>query len=447
MSACQRPSAMKVFVLRPFAARLSMRTFFSSKRFCNCSPQPVSGRLFSALFAAVESPAMKTVTGSLASAAGASRRTARRVKASVKLFTSAELVHDRAVDLHVFELEARDVLDDGGPLDVLEGAVLQAQVVDGRVLEALHVERGAALAALQVLHRDVADDGRELALRALLVVEVDGQHGVRDLPDGDVAEVDVLKETAADGVVLGAQRVVEVGAVERTVFGEEEPDAAGDFAADGDAAVAVLHAAAADDDVLRGDVQTPAVGVAAGLDGDAVVARVEGAVFDEHVLARLGVAAVVVLAVALDVDPADGDVGAEDGVEFPHRRVDDGDALDEHVLAAVGLDELRAEVAAFAEDALADGRAALGQLFERLAGLQLVRHALLPAVSRLTLPEPPVLFVAVAVERALARDGDVLLLEGVDEGRVVHQLHPLPAREDEREVRLRVLTEFNRRAF
>src|ERR1044071_1143315 len=262
MSACQRPSAMKVFVLRPFAARLSMRTFCSSKRFCNCSPQPVSGRLFSALFAAVESPAMKTVTGSLASAAGASRRTASKVSASLKVFTSAELVHDRAVDLHVFELEARNVLDDGGPLDVLEGAILQAQVVDGRVLEALHVERMAALAALQVMDREVADDGRVLALRALLVIEVHGQHRVRDLPDGDVAEVDVLQQPAAHGVVLEAQRVVEVRAVHRAVFGEEVADAARDFAADGDAAVAVLHLAAADDDVLCRDCEAASVGVA-----------------------------------------------------------------------------------------------------------------------------------------------------------------------------------------
>src|SRR5215213_10332754 len=287
MSVCQRPSEMKVLVLRPFAAWLSIRTFFSSKCFCNCSPQPVSGRLFSALFAAVESPAMKTVTGSFAVAAGASRRTASKVKACLKVFTSAELVHDAAVDLHVFELEPRDVLDDARALDVLEGAVLQAQVVDGRVLEALHVERVAALAALQVLHGEVADDGRELALLTLLVVEVHGQDGVGDLAHGDVAEVDVFEEPAAHGVVLEAQRVVEIRAVHRAVLGEEEADAARDFAADGDAAVAVLHPAAADDDVLRRDVQASAVGVAARLDGDAVVACVEGAVFDEHVFARL----------------------------------------------------------------------------------------------------------------------------------------------------------------
>src|SRR5215210_3881428 len=103
MSACQRPSEIKVLVLRPFAAWLSTRTFLSSRCFCNCSPQPVSGRLFSALFAAVESPAMKTVMGSLANAAGESRRTASRVMVSLKVFTSDQLVHDAAVDADVFE--------------------------------------------------------------------------------------------------------------------------------------------------------------------------------------------------------------------------------------------------------------------------------------------------------------------------------------------------------
>src|SRR5215211_7830197 len=122
MSVCQRPSLMKVRVLRPFAAWLSMRTRFSSKCFCNCSPQPVSGRFVSSFGAIVESPARKTVTGSFASAAGASRRTARSVNASFKVFTSAEFVHDAAVDFDVVEREPGDVLDDGGALDVLEGA-------------------------------------------------------------------------------------------------------------------------------------------------------------------------------------------------------------------------------------------------------------------------------------------------------------------------------------
>src|SRR5205085_3409820 len=127
-------------------------------------------------------------------------------------------------------------------------------------------------------------------------------------------------------------------------FCEEVAYAAGDFAPDGDAAVAVLHAAILYDDVLRRDAQASPVGVAARLDGDAVVARVERAVLDENVFAGLRVAAVVVRAVAANVHAAHGDVRAEDGVNLPHGRVDNRHVLDEHVLAAVGLYELRPEI-------------------------------------------------------------------------------------------------------
>src|SRR3954470_4109514 len=115
MSACQRPSAIKLFVLRPFCAWLSTRTRLSSKCFCNCSPQPVSGRLFSCLWAIVESPARKTVIGPFADARGASSRTKSTACASFKAFTSAELVNDLPVDLHVLDHHPRDVFDDARP--------------------------------------------------------------------------------------------------------------------------------------------------------------------------------------------------------------------------------------------------------------------------------------------------------------------------------------------
>ena len=120
-----------------------------------------------------------------------------------------------------------------------------------------------------------------------------------------------------------------------------------------DAAVAVLHRAVADDDVLDRHVHAPAVVVAAGLERDAVVAGVEGAALDQHVAARLRIAAVVVRAVAADRHVAHRDVLAEDRMDLPHRRVDDRDALDEDVAAAVRLDEVRPQPVALAEDALA----------------------------------------------------------------------------------------------
>ena len=66
-------------------------------------------------------------------------------------------------------------------------------------------------------------------------------------------------DAAAHGVGLQPQHAVEVRTVHPAVFGEDVAHAAGDLAADGDAAVAVLHLAVADDDVLARHVDAPAV--------------------------------------------------------------------------------------------------------------------------------------------------------------------------------------------
>ena len=97
--------------------------------------------------------------------------------------------------------------------------------------------------------------GVKLAVVAFLVEEVGGDDRLGDLADGDVAHGDVLDHAAARGVVLEAQRAVEPRAVHAALLGEDVARAAGDLAADGHAAVAVLHLAVADDDVLDRRVQ------------------------------------------------------------------------------------------------------------------------------------------------------------------------------------------------
>ena len=166
-----------------------------------------------------------------------------------------------------------------------------------------------------------------------------------------------------------------------------------------------------------------------GLDRDAVVAGVERAVLDQHVAARLGIAAVVVRAVAADRYAADGDVLAEHRVDLPHRRVDDRHALDEHVAAAIGLDEIRPQVVARAEDALGD-RHALGLHLDQPVARRAGRGPDCPGSRRRQSHQCSV--VRLAVERAVAGDRDVLRLEGVDERRVVHQLDAFPPGEDDR---------------
>src|SRR5215216_903217 len=77
----------------------------------------------------------------------------------------------------------------------------------------------------------------------------------------------------------------------------------------------------------------------------------------------------------------------------------------------------------------------------------LVAHAFLPAVREAPIPWPPVFVITLSIERAFARDRDVLLFEGVDKRRVVEQLDAFPTREDDGHVVFRVLAELDRRPF
>ena len=114
-------------------------------------------------------------------------------------------------------------------------------------------------------------------------------------------------------------------------------------------------------------------------------------------------------------------------------------ALDQHVLAAVRLDEVRPQVVPVAEDALGDRDA-------RSAHVDQPRRA--PAFWSAAARPARCPSTATSGRRRPGRracpspgDRDVLGLEGVDERRVVHQLDAFPAREDDRQVVARVAAE------
>ena len=127
-----------------------------------------------------------------------------------------------------------------------------------------------------------------------------------------------------------------------------------------------------------GVLHAAAVVVAARLDRDAVVAGVERAALDQHVAARLGIAAVVVRPVAADRDVAHRDVLAQHRMDLPHRRVDDRHALDEHVAAAIRLDEVRPQLVprrrtrvlctGTPRSPMSSSRSRAGACFDRAAG-------------------------------------------------------------------------------
>src|ERR1700752_1611666 len=113
----------------------------------------------------------------------------------------------------------------------------------------------------------------------------------------------------------------------------------------------------------------------------------------------------------IDVYALNDDVATEHRMNLPHRRVLNRDAFDQDVLAAIRLNKLWPEIVALAEDAFAHGHAFFRHREECRSIRALVAHAFFPAVLWPTVPWPPMLVVALAVKRAFAGDGDVLLLK------------------------------------
>src|SRR5215472_896129 len=229
-----------------------------------------------------------------------------------------------------------------------------------------------------------------------------------------------------------------MGAVHATVLGENISHAPGDLAADGHTPVSILHMAALDHDVLAGHGDAPAVGISAGFDRDAIVAGVEVAVLDQHVGAGLRIAAIrvgssiVLGAGGGDRHLAHCDIRAQHWMNLPHRRVFQRHALDQQILATIGLNKLWPQIMSRPEHALGHGYHSLRHVKEQVAVFDLVRLALLPSTMRAPLPWPPMLTIGIAINGALTGDRDVSLLKGVDERRIVHQLNAFPSREHKR---------------
>src|SRR6266566_2023993 len=106
-----------------------------------------------------------------------------------------------------------------------------------------------------------------------------------------------------------------------------------------------------------------------------------------------------------------GDVRTKHRMNLPHRRVDDLDALDQDVTAAVGLDKVWSQEVSRTKDALVYRRAALAkvqQLADAGAGGRF-------AACRALVPGPPVLNRRRTIEHAATRNGDVLLLKSINQ--------------------------------
>ena len=260
------------------------------------------------------------------------------------------------------------------------------------------------------------------------------------------SEMQMLQQPATHYIVLYTQRVIEIRTVKLTFFSKQIAHAAGDLAADGDPAVTVFHPATLHDDVLAGCVQPPPIGVASGLDRDTVVPGVEVTCFYQHVGTRFRIAAVVIWTMTVDLHVLHDHVAAEHRMDFPHRRVLNRDAVDQHVLTTIRLNELRPQIMTLAKHTFAHGNASFSHAKQRVSIGTLVAHAFFPTVLRTSVPLPPVFVVTLSIERTSARDGDVSLFERVNERRVVEEFDAFPAREDYGQVVIGILAKLHDRA-
>src|SRR6185503_9413060 len=102
---------------------------------------------------------------------------------------------------------------------------------------------------------------------------------------------------------------------------------------------------------------------------------------------------------------------------------------------------------AFTKDAFSYLNTFFSHREQRRPVCSLVAHAFFPAVCRASIPGPPVLVVTLSIERSFSSDRDVLLLERINERRVIQQFDTFPTREHDGQIVFRIPAELDRRAF
>ena len=143
------------------------------------------------------------------------------------------------------------------------------------------------------------------------------------------------------------------GVIEDAIFDEDVADAAGHFAAHGDAKAAV-EAAMGDADVFRRGWPTVAFGIATGFDGDAVVLAGDGAIEDVRRFGRsrdrkavavnyAGIAVAGFVVLGGDVYGVEGDVVAIDGMDAPGGGLADGEAVEIEIVGVADADGAAAD--------------------------------------------------------------------------------------------------------
>src|SRR5262245_43318008 len=103
-------------------------------------------------------------------------------------------------------------------------------------------------------------------------------------------------------------------------------------------------------------------------------------------------------------------------MDLPHWRIANRDSVDEHISAAICLNEIRTKVSSVAKQALVYGRA-------------IGTHQPLASRNLHGPPVPPVRLIGLTIESSAAGDRDVMFFKGINEWRVIHQFGAFPTRE------------------
>src|SRR5699024_9656902 len=95
---------------------------------------------------------------------------------------------------------------------------------------------------------------------------------------------------------------LQIGAVHGKILGKHIAYAAGNFATQYYAPVAIFHLVIFNNDIFGGDSETTAILIAARFYGDTVITGIKVAVFDPYIFARLGIHPVIIRTERLNSD-------------------------------------------------------------------------------------------------------------------------------------------------
>src|SRR5260370_41760051 len=149
-------------------------------------------------------------------------------------FASVLPVSDRiqqfAVHVHVAKRNIFHILDDVGFGHSIEVAPDKANILDGCVFESAQEQGILRLLHLQIAKLNVADNRSELAGLAFLVEKIYGKTRHSDLAYLNVSRIDVFQQATAHGIVLDADRAIQMWTIHMAAFRNNITHDPGDFA-------------------------------------------------------------------------------------------------------------------------------------------------------------------------------------------------------------------------